>query len=295
MNTTLSNEYDTQTNRIIGFNSVYTTLSHMPAGHSSSGSRLGVHTSDCALYSRGVGSQNWVQQVVWYGADDAGGFELIPSVQEKGYYGARKVEKRPSAPTVSVVLLKSEPVPREARGEPVKYLAEVVKYATAVAHAHDELVANAARPMPVSVIVNNLAIRPVDHKDKWEKRLDDLQTFERDWDSYGAEPPSQQSIGNARAFVAFLRTNFKEPDALNPSAVGGVGFTFRDGKRSVYIEFRNTGNAHAAFMGAGKPRVEKVIQDADGFRAVMHQTETHLYEQDAATARIDETSRPSRY
>lgn len=294
MNAILSNEFDTQTNRIINFDSLSTTPWFTLGTDTSTYAHRGLAVTDFAAYPQG-NVKSWVDRVAFYETDDeTGAFELIPSVQKMGYYGSRKIEKRPSAPTAPpVVHVKPAAEPcKVATTEPFKsvlmYLTEVGKRIATGSRLHKEMTADAVNR--VLALVGNLTVRPGIHKDKWDARLDDLHTFQHGWDSYGAESPSEQSIGNARDFMAFLRTSAKEPTALNPSSVGGVGFTFRHGQRSVYIEFRNTGNAHAAFMGAGKPRVAKVNQNTDGFRAVMHQAETHLNEQDAAAARSDEAS-----
>ncbi|MEZ6142329.1 MAG: hypothetical protein R3B84_17355 [Zavarzinella sp.] len=118
---------------------------------------------------------------------------------------------------------------------------------------------------------------------KLYSRIDDFKLLRKGWDSYNAEPPSEQSLEHARRFLDFLSRIDRFPYALNPTVVGGVGFTFRNDKRTAYVEFRNTGNCHVAFMGAGKPRVEKIEQTFFGFQQLMNQIEKHLNEQNAQT------------
>jgi hypothetical protein len=125
-----------------------------------------------------------------------------------------------------------------------------------------------------------------DPVDKWTVHLDGFAALEPGWDSYRAAPPSKPTIEAARVFLEFLQKRESLPDKLNPSVVGGIGFTFRRGGRSVHVEFRNTGNAHAAFMEAGpKPRVVRVNQDQTGFTELMVQAEKHLDEQPASACR----------
>lgn len=298
MNATLSTDYDTRaTNRIAGFDpTASTAVWYMRGNELSLATRVEPHTFVGAAHPQVTNQKSWVDGLSWYESeDDIGLFEPIPSVLERGYYGKRKPETRSAAPTTPRAHLTPPAACRKSGPEPLDslliYLAEMQKHTTR--HAQGPLSTDAMSY--VLSVVSNLTVRSAIRKDKWQDRLEELRTFEQGWDSYDAEAPSDQAIDNARAFMAFLRMTGREPATLNPSTVGGVGFTFREGKRSVYIEFRNTGNAHAAFMGAGKPRVEKVIQDPDGFRAVMHKAEMHLYEQDAAAARSDEARKPSRH
>ncbi|HEX4610532.1 MAG TPA: hypothetical protein VH092_20250 [Urbifossiella sp.] len=128
-------------------------------------------------------------------------------------------------------------------------------------------------------LIRRVAANP----NKWEERLDGFSTLKKGWDSYKAEPPAHETIDAAKGFLSFLLESGREPSKLNPSVVGGVGFTFRRGSVSVYIEFRNTGNVHAMFTDrAGKLRVVKVRRDRAGYEDILAQVETHLHEQPAA-------------
>ena len=92
-------------------------------------------------------------------------------------------------------------------------------------------------------------------------RLETLSKLETGWDSYGAEPPNEIALAMARAFL-----KMKLPTVLNPSVVGGIGMTFRTEKSKdfVYVEFRNTGNIHAAFItGTNSIKVCEVIYFED--------------------------------
>lgn len=127
--------------------------------------------------------------------------------------------------------------------------------------------------------------------DKWFSKLASFSQLASGWDSYRAEPPSESTIRAAEGFLTFLREKGISPTKLNPSVVGGVGFTFRHGPRAVYIEFRNTGNAHAAFSDdVSEPEVIKVRQDTSGYDQVLTKAESYLYEQ---TSPRHEDQRPS--
>ena len=115
---------------------------------------------------------------------------------------------------------------------------------------------------------------------EWSPRFDKLAGFaalEPGWDSYDAPAPSSQVLSAAKGFLEVLRKAGKTPTRLSPSVVGGVGFTFRNGERSVYVEFRNTGNAHAAFTDAEfEPEVFKVRQEATGYIELIAKVESYL-------------------
>lgn len=118
--------------------------------------------------------------------------------------------------------------------------------------------------------------------DKWTARLEGFATLKKGWDSYRAEPPAKNMLIAAGGFLDILRDAGMEPSKMNPSVVGGVGFTFRHGQRSVYIEFRNTGNIHAAFIGTvPEPDVVKVAKNRRGYAAILDKVKKHLYEQAA--------------
>lgn len=110
-------------------------------------------------------------------------------------------------------------------------------------------------------------------------RLNSFRRLAPGWDSYNAPPPSAESIAHARDFCHTLAQHRAEPYRVNPTVVGGVGVTIkRDhaATRSVYVEFRNTGNAHAAFIGAGPVRVTTVEQSPEGYAALLAEAAKHL-------------------
>lgn len=124
--------------------------------------------------------------------------------------------------------------------------------------------------------------RPATSQGKWVERLAGFSKLMPGWDSYHAVPPSPAAIAGAGDFLAAIDKAALEPSKLNPSVVGGVGFTFRSGGRSVYVEFRNTGNAHAAFIEPMvEPDVVKVDQTTAGYALVIAKVESYLHEQDA--------------
>lgn len=124
----------------------------------------------------------------------------------------------------------------------------------------------------------NRALDPI--WSNWNERLEDLATLEPGWNGYKADPPTGEVVKGVRGFIEFLRSRNLQPSKLNPSVVGGVGVTFASGRRSIYLEFRNTGNAHALFTdGESKPRVEKVGQNLAGYVDIMVKAEKYLHEQ----------------
>lgn len=80
----------------------------------------------------------------------------------------------------------------------------------------------------------------------WEGRLSGMRTLEKNWDSYGADPPTAEVLDKAEhALRSMGESSFLK--SVNPSVVGGVGLTFRrpsESSRYAYIEFRNTDSVH---------------------------------------------------
>jgi hypothetical protein len=61
------------------------------------------------------------------------------------------------------------------------------------------------------------------------------------WNGYNAPPPNQEAVSIATSALGALRGMPFAPSRLAPSAVGGVGITYRRGKRKAYLECYNSG------------------------------------------------------
>ena len=114
--------------------------------------------------------------------------------------------------------------------------------------------------------------------DPWPKeheaRLNRMAGMEKGWDSYRADPPSAVAIANAREFVRSAVKAGLPPDKVNPSAMGGVGVTFRRRKNDdemVFVEFYNPGHAHALFAVGGVEHMhtQPVPTTPDGYRYLL--------------------------
>jgi len=73
-------------------------------------------------------------------------------------------------------------------------------------------------------------------------RLDWISKLQKNWDSYGAEPPSQKAIEASRQILAELAPQLILPTTIVPSADGGVSTYFIVAQRSAYIETYNDGS-----------------------------------------------------
>ncbi len=60
-----------------------------------------------------------------------------------------------------------------------------------------------------------------------------LRELEKDWDSYGADPPSEHAIARAKAFLEAIADS--DGPRIGPSVDGGVGVTIG----AYYLEFCN--------------------------------------------------------
>lgn len=209
------------------------------------------------------------------------GTSIDPCSVRGGYYGSKV--RRSTVPQSPVDLV--ERVTKAAAEEPkTRHLIERTTslqgdVGTSIGGYEFQLREAALRAL--IAMIGNVSLSP----SKWGERLDSFASLVNGWDSYKASPPSKEALEASRRFLGFLEERSLEPSKLNPSVVGGVGFTFRRGRLSVYIEFCNTGNAHAMFTdGKSKPRVVKVRQDGAGYEDILTQLETHLHELPAAPA-----------
>jgi hypothetical protein len=74
----------------------------------------------------------------------------------------------------------------------------------------------------------------------------ELSTLEKDWDSYGAEPPSPKVIALVKFWLEQLLPVFP-PHHIRASAAGGAAFCwFGPERRYAHIEFHNEGEIIAA-------------------------------------------------
>src|SRR5689334_12172345 len=74
------------------------------------------------------------------------------------------------------------------------------------------------------------------------RQLEELGKLDVNWDSYGAEPPSDEVIDSAWSLLALCSIQGLTPYRVVPSAEGGVGICFASERRYADIEFLNTGD-----------------------------------------------------
>lgn len=86
-----------------------------------------------------------------------------------------------------------------------------------------------------------------------------LSALEHNWDSYGADAPNDYSIDTAIGFVGYFNELGILPKRVKPSVVGGIGITFYQDNRKVYVEISNSKLIYALFSdGVSEPEVTKV-------------------------------------
>ncbi len=91
--------------------------------------------------------------------------------------------------------------------------------------------------------------------------LDNLAKLEKNWDSYGADPPNELAIKNCKTFIDVNEQDEYKLPKVKPSVCGGIGMTFRGkDKLKVYIEFNNDGDCFASFTDGEIINVKEVDQ-----------------------------------
>jgi hypothetical protein len=77
------------------------------------------------------------------------------------------------------------------------------------------------------------------------ERLHGFARLETGWNGSNAASPTALAIATAERF---LKSHPDwPPTRVEPSAMGGVGITYRTGGRRVYVEFYNDGKIHVLF------------------------------------------------
>jgi hypothetical protein len=101
------------------------------------------------------------------------------------------------------------------------------------------------RPWQVSVCVSDDEVTVLLDRHEWLlaafKNLARMGALRMDWDSYGAEAPSNSAIEVSRSVLKILAESEFEPASIDPSAEGGVCLSFRRGDRYGDIECFNSG------------------------------------------------------
>jgi hypothetical protein len=81
----------------------------------------------------------------------------------------------------------------------------------------------------------------LEFRSPWLSKLDSFRTLKDGWNGYSAPAPSPLAIDFAAHFLSLCQEHNLTPTRCAPSAVGGVGVTFRHDQRKGYVEFYNDG------------------------------------------------------
>lgn len=128
-------------------------------------------------------------------------------------------------------------------------------------------------------VLATLTVVPRDAGQNWRDKIESMNTLEDGWDSYRAPAPSADAINQATVFLEEVTKSEVVLSRLAPSVAGGVGFTFKFADRKIYVEFRNTGSAHALFSdGVSDPLVEKIQMDQTGYTDILARAKRYLDE-----------------
>ena len=104
---------------------------------------------------------------------------------------------------------------------------------------------------------------------KLHDRLVGMVSMKHDWDSYGAEAPSNNTIGQAKKVLVSLYSKAILPSTIAPSAEGGVTLFFRMGDKCAYIEYGNDGeHILAKYSSHSDPEVTELTDISDPTQAI---------------------------
>ncbi len=93
------------------------------------------------------------------------------------------------------------------------------------------------------------------------KRLGEIKSLAKDWDSYEAPAPAPETIAIAMRALERLRFNTLLPEIVGPSAEGGVAIYFSQGRQKALIEFLNEGDVLLARYGKDDEPNVKVLRN----------------------------------
>jgi hypothetical protein len=94
---------------------------------------------------------------------------------------------------------------------------------------------------------------------KAEDDLKRMRGLSKNWDTYGAEPPTTETIAHALKLLIRLQREAFTPTRIVPSSEGGVAVFFTRGGRYADIEFLNTGEVLAVtYTGKAEPDVWEI-------------------------------------
>ncbi|MCI0748757.1 MAG: hypothetical protein L0Y58_25395 [Verrucomicrobia subdivision 3 bacterium] len=118
---------------------------------------------------------------------------------------------------------------------------------------------------------------------KWEFELNKFETLKEGWNGYDAPTPSQAAIGAARRYLQIAERESFEPKRVEPSVMGGVGITHRQGNRKVYLEFYNNETVHSLFADrSGKMQTMPVAPSVEDFRRLITKAKDYLNGRDSS-------------
>lgn len=104
--------------------------------------------------------------------------------------------------------------------------------------------------------------------EEWLDKLFGYAVLKSGWDGYNAPGPSKRAILRSGTFLTRLSGLHLLPVRVAPSVVGGIGITFRNGMREVYVEFYNDGGIHALLSDDTTQHLEDVpLSEAEAQQA----------------------------
>ncbi len=108
-------------------------------------------------------------------------------------------------------------------------------------------------------------------------RLHRTLFLRRDWDTYGAEPPSERARSQAMWILDQLEGSSLPPNRLMASAEGGIAMSFVEGNNRAEIEVYNDGEIVAAVYSAEQDPVVWEVADANpAMQLAIHRIRVHL-------------------
>ncbi len=135
---------------------------------------------------------------------------------------------------------------------------------------------------PAQVVIAAEETRPLQELEPdWINLLHKLYGFldlQEGWNGYAASPPNVKAVCSASTAFIVLQALQRLPDRLAPSAVGGVGITYRNGMRKAYLECYNSGQVVLLLSDAEAEQVttHKINPTQEGFSQLPSKIKDYL-------------------
>jgi hypothetical protein len=117
-----------------------------------------------------------------------------------------------------------------------------------------------------------ISVIPTRALSQWQiqgiKRLQEILSLPKDWDSYGSSPPTQEAVNTAMKLMTGIDIDYFVAPHVVPVSGGGLQLEWEAGTRELELEVLNDGSVEYLKSERGDPIEEECIHDLDEVRSL---------------------------